>query len=479
MSISRSLSIANSGLAANARLAEVVSANIANALTEGYARRQVSLASSPVDGGVRVNGTMRLIDISLIGDRRAAQSGLAHQRTLMSGLARLETVLGAAGSGTGISDRIVALEQTLAETGADPSSDIRLGQVLSRLNDVVSGLHAGQRTITQLRQEADAGIAAGVDDLNRMLTRLEGINQQVRRTHGSSTDQSGLMDERQVLIDRIADLVPVREIPREGGTIALMTTGGLILLDGTAASIAFSASPVIEPDMSLAGGVLSGLTVNGRPMVPGDGGARFAGGSLAAGFDLRDVRLPAAQEELDALARDLILRFQDPAVDPSLAPGDGGLLTESGGPLNLLGGEGLAGRLRINAAVDPAQGGALWRLRDGVGASTPGPVGDARQIDAWIAALERPQALVTGGRTGGAATLAARMESGLGTVRRDVERDVSYSNARLTGLREAELAQGVDSDHEMQMLLRIEQAYAANARVIQAVDEMMRLLMEI
>ena len=38
---------------------------------------------------------------------------------------------------------------------------------------------------------------------------------------------------------------------------------------------------------------------------------------------------------------------------------------------------------------------------------------------------------------------------------------------------------GVDTDTEMQKLLLIEQAYAANARVIQTVDELMQQLLEL
>jgi len=56
---------------------------------------------------------------------------------------------------------------------------------------------------------------------------------------------------------------------------------------------------------------------------------------------------------------------------------------------------------------------------------------------------------------------------------------MSFASARYGVLREAELADGVDSDHEMQMLLRIEQAYAANARVMQTVQSMIQTLMEI
>ena len=42
-----------------------------------------------------------------------------------------------------------------------------------------------------------------------------------------------------------------------------------------------------------------------------------------------------------------------------------------------------------------------------------------------------------------------------------------------------ELQGGVDTDREMQDLLQIEKAYAANAKVIQTVDEMLDLLLGI
>jgi flagellar hook-associated protein 1 FlgK len=45
-------------------------------------------------------------------------------------------------------------------------------------------------------------------------------------------------------------------------------------------------------------------------------------------------------------------------------------------------------------------------------------------------------------------------------------------------LRDQELAGGVDTDREMEMLLEIEQGYAANARIIQSVDEMLKQLLE-
>jgi flagellar hook-associated protein 1 FlgK len=54
------------------------------------------------------------------------------------------------------------------------------------------------------------------------------------------------------------------------------------------------------------------------------------------------------------------------------------------------------------------------------------------------------------------------------------------ASARSTVLRDTELAKtGVDTDAELQKLLVIEQAYAANARVIQTVGEMVDQLLRL
>jgi flagellar hook-associated protein 1 FlgK len=56
MSISGALSNALSGLNASSRTADVVSANVANVLTEGYAPRDIALQSQRDGRGVSVTG---------------------------------------------------------------------------------------------------------------------------------------------------------------------------------------------------------------------------------------------------------------------------------------------------------------------------------------------------------------------------------------------------------------------------------------
>jgi flagellar hook-associated protein 1 FlgK len=73
----------------------------------------------------------------------------------------------------------------------------------------------------------------------------------------------------------------------------------------------------------------------------------------------------------------------------------------------------------------------------------------------------------------------AVFSSEISSGRVNAEQDLSFSAARWDNLHNAELAGGVDTDVELQNLLRVEQAYAANAKVIQTISAMIQQIMEI
>ncbi len=482
MSISHSLSNALSGLTAASRMAEVVSSNLSNALTDGYGRRRLDLSSMSVGGrgaGVQIDGVQRMVDRSILSDRRLADSGMSGQKTLVKAWARLETVIGAVGDDTGLSGQLAAVERAMIAAASDPQSDQHLSGLVSQLGSLTAGLRNSAEGIRTLRQESDQSIATQVDDLNQSLRQVATLNADITRSRNTGGDPSALMDQRQRVIDQIATIVPLREMDRAGGQVALMTTSGLTLLDGPPAQFGFTAATYVTPDMTLASGALAGITLDGTPLDVSNGYGKLAGGSLAAQFKLRDQTLTDAQAGLDAIARDLVERFQDPATDPTLVAGDAGLLTDAGTAFDPLDTVGLSGRIAVNAAIDPSRGGALFRLRDGINAVAPGPVGNATQLHNWHDALTDRRSLTPGGLQTGAAGHVAALTSAIGAGRVDADAEMSFASARYGVLREAELADGVDSDHEMQMLLRIEQAYAANAKVVQTVQSMIQTLMEI
>jgi flagellar hook-associated protein 1 len=335
--------------------------------------------------------------------------------------------------------------------------------------------------LQKARVEADRGIAVDVQRLNDGLRTVARIDTQIVGMTARGEDTGALQDERQQLIDTMAEIVPLREVPRPDGSAALVTTGGLVLLDGRVATISFTPTRAIAPEFSLAGGDLSGLSIDGRPVATNAPPGLMDGGALAARFAIRDTAAPDAQAALDTLARDLVERLADPALDPSRSSGAPGLLTDAGLALDPIRETGLAGRLALNPLIDPAAGGALFRLRDGLGAAVPGPAGDGALLVRATALLAEPRSTAGGGLPAGRRNLqdvAADVLSAAATLRLSAESRDSAVAAQARTLRDAVAAGGVNTDAEMQRLLALEQAYAANARVLSVVDRLFAELLE-
>lgn len=489
MSITTALANATTGLRAASRAADVVSANISNAMTPGYARRDIVLSSLRLGGdgaGVQVSGIERAVDPLAIADRRLAEAGFARSEVTRDGLRAIEEAIGTPDDPGSISARAAAFEARLVEAASRPDADERLRLAVDAAERLAATISAAGEDVQTLRGRADASIGTMVDQLNRALVQVDRLNDEIARASGRSGEVGTLEEERQRVIDGIARIVPIRQLPRDSGAVALASTAGLVLLDGKPRSIEFAVKGTAEPWMTLEDGALSGLSIDGRPVDVAGEGSALGGGALQAEFDLRDRLGPDAQSALDALARDLVERFQDPGLDPTIAAGGAGLFTDAGAALDLVANpdaeEGLALRLGVNAALLPETGGAVWRLRDGVGAAAPGDAGQSALLTALsdrLAAVRAPASGPLEGTARSVTDLVAGTLSTFGIARQAEEGETAFRGALLDGLREREAASGVDTDDEMQKLLLIEQTYGANAKVVQTLDKLMTTLLNI
>lgn len=484
MSISSALSNALSGLSANARAAGVVSANLANIQTDGYGRREIELTHDlrGAGGGVRVNGITRHVDGGILSDRRLADSALAYSETRAQFLHEITSSVGTPDQPGSLAARVSALEAALVTAASRPEAENRLQAVAQRAADVTAGFNAVSEDIQAQRMRAEEQIERAVHALNADLSQMHDLNTQIQNAHRRGLDVSSLLDHRQVVVDRIADLVPVREIPREHGAIALMTSGGALLLDGSSATLEFTRSNVIEPHMTLGGNLLSGIKINGESVAPAGAQSPISGGRLSALFDVRDTLATTAQRQVDALARDIIERFQDPTLDGTIGGSELSLFTDAGTIFDASDETGIAGRMQLNALVDPNLGAQLWRLRDGLGATAPGAAGDATLLHAMSDALSSRKVMVSGGLDAGSGSVAqhlGEMVSQLTQNALTADRATSFAAVRQFGLEERLLSEGVNSDDETAHLLLIEQSYSANARMLQTLDEMIKTLLRI
>ena len=485
MTISSSLASAVSGLNAASRNVEVISNNIANAATPGYGRRELVTEARSVGSvgqGVRVVAVRRESDLVLITDRRVSQAATGGDAARAAYYNAIERAIGTTDSAVSIGSRIDAFDSALLAAAANPGTGARLTAAVAAADALTRQIAGAAGAVQEQRQRADSTIADQVEQLNAALRRVSDLNGQIRGHAGGNTDASALMDQRQQVIDSIAAILPLREVQREFGQVALYAVNGSALVEGPAAQFGFTPTAAIGATSSISDGSLSGLTLNGRPVAVSGSTSPIAGGAMAAQFNLRDTRAVESQAQLDALARDLVTRFSTSDLDMSRAAGVPGLFTDNGGAFDPLAETGLAQRVSVNAAVDPARGGALWRLRDGLGATTASEGGNAGLLVDLQAALTERRATASGGFLAGDRSFSAlqgELISAVASARIGAEAEASFSAARTEALVQQEEAGGVDTDFELQSLLMVEQAYAANAKVIQIIGQMLDKLMEI
>ena len=484
MSIGGTLSSALSGLTATAKAAELVSSNIANATTPGYARREIQLTARTVGAqgqGVLVVGVRRAVDLPLLGDRRLSQSTAGDADTRATFLRRFEQTIGTPDQAFSLNGRVAAFEAALTEASSHPESEPRLSAVLASAKALATQVGTASKDVQAARGLANSEIKNNVGQLNAALERVVKLNTEIRRGYGLGQDVAAFQDQRQQLVDQIAQIIPIREIQQTDGSTTLYTPSGAVLVDGVASVFGFSGISSVNPYVANGTG-LAGLTLNGNAIPTSGEKSVILGGTLGANFAVRDELAVSAQSQLDAVARDLVERFSDIGLDPTRAPGGPGLFTDAGSAFDPLNEVGLAQRMKVNAADDPTDGGALWRLRSGLGATTSGPAGDTSLLTALRSTLTAARDPVSGGFMGGPrsfSTLTSDLLSHAATARVLADGEAAYARTRLETFESIEAENGVDTDQEMQMLLQIEQAYAANAKVIQMVGEMMQRLLDI
>lgn len=489
MTLSRALGNAYSGLSNSAYRADVTANNIANASTPGYVRRSAISAESVVGGygnGVRTVGVERHQDVGVSRLRRDADGSAGRADVLANAHALIDQELGVPGESNSLFSGFTALETSLRELASTPESPALQNSALVSGTELVFQFNSLSSFANTMRSNADQQIGASVQTVNDALYRLQDINGDIAGRAPNSSEAGALEDERQRLLDTIGEIIPIKDLPRQGGQIDVVTDTGVSLLAGSVKELEFRPSAVVTADNSYRsdGSGLSGLFVGDQNLTPAENGNfGVSSGKLSGYFAIRDSAVPEFQAEIDALAGDLISRFSDDSLDPTKSAGAPGLFTDAGGSFDPANTAGLAGRLQLNAAIDPSQGGSATRLRDGIGATTTGPAGQSDILTNMVDAMTAVNGAPAGSKLSGvhsSSDLVAQISSMFGENRIRHESLAVAADTRASLLSDAEVqASGVDTDYELQNMLIIEQAYAANARVIQTVSDMIDRLLQL
>ncbi|MCB5410858.1 flagellar hook-associated protein FlgK [Pseudogemmobacter faecipullorum] len=459
MGISSAFNIATAGLRTTALQSDLVARNISNASTEGYTRKSADLVTR--HGTVAVAGISREVNSLLDRLDRGNRSELARSQTLAEGLKSYTDLLGQPDDATSPSAGLNEVYNALITLSGSPNNQAAQQGTVEMAKGLARQINDLAQVANALSSEVDLNIRYDVSDLNDRLTRIGQINMRLMQTGSGGVEGAELLDEMGRLLDQVSGYMDIQITSSPDGAVSVYTAGGTELVQGRRVS-----TLSYEPGTG-------SLRAGDTDITPGRNGNRgFSSGSLAGLMELRDTAIPKIRGELDGFAADLIARFS--AADPTLAPGAHGLFTDSALGTPGLDSSGLAARLMVNRAADPALGGNAGLLVSGFGTATTLEPGSSTIVNALISSIDQRPA---GGQS--LAERAANMVAGQQQMRVSAERAVQsaeLSGATISASRQN--LQGVNVDDELQVLMVIEQSYAANAKVLSTLQQMLDSLMD-
>ncbi|MBL8930950.1 MAG: flagellar hook-associated protein FlgK [Kineosporiaceae bacterium] len=458
MSTFGTLNTAVTGLLASQRAMDTAGQNVVNANTPGYSRQRVLLSAigatpsaslhtggkNPV-GGVQVDGVIRIRDAFLEATRAAAGSRHQALSAQESTLSTTELLLAEPGP-TGLQAGLDSFYAAWHELSLSPTDSASGSVVIERGGGLTDQLHTVGNGIANEWSSARTRLQQVVDQTNQAAEDLATLNTQIAAGTTAGRPVNELMDQRDTLVRKLADLIGGYAVPGQDGAVSVSVNGITLVSGSTAQTLTLTGAGDIDNAVS------SPPTITwGSVAVPVESGA--AAGYLSA---LR-TDLPNLSASVDAVA--VALRDAVNTVHTSgftLAGAAGGAF--------------FSGTTARNIAVVPTTPGQLAVA--GSAGTVDGSV--ARQIGELSS--DTTVSTVLGG-TDGPSALWRKAATGLGTQLQSLKAAVAAQGSVLDAAEDAVNSDaGVNLDEEMTGMLLFQRAYQASARVISTIDEMLDTL---
>jgi flagellar hook-associated protein 1 FlgK len=504
MGLDTALSIASGGLSnINAQFA-LLSQNVANAATPGYAVEVGSQQSLTADGvglGVHTGPATLQIDQALQASVVQQDATVAGLQTTQTSLQAIDSVLGAPGAGSDLGSLLGNLQNSFSTLLTDPSNQAQQSAVVQSAATLARGINTLSGSYAAQRQAAQNDLGSAVSTLNSTLATIGQLSDQIIALKPTTQSTADLENLRNEAVQTLSQLVSVKTVNQSNGDLLLYTAGGLSLPTRGAPS------PFSLPGASTAtgtyypGGGIQGIMLGGADVTN-----LMQGGRIGADITLRDTTLPTDQAALDEFAQGLSSRFAAQGLT---------LFTAPGGPVAVTGATqaGYVGYAET-IQVDPTVSANPSLVRDGTNAIAGSPAGAAAFTPnpatgpAGFTALIQnivsftfgtqaqnavPQTTLNTAGLGASGTLAVAFGAAgdtLGDFANSLVSAQSQQSATATNNLTTEQAlqtslsakvtsvSGVNMDTELSQMLSLQNAYSANARVMTAVQSMFTQLLQ-
>jgi flagellar hook-associated protein 1 FlgK len=426
------------------------SQNVANVMTPGYTRQGVLLSSVYLNAGNRINPGSGVAVPSLIRFSDAyksqqmwqAASNLGQYDTAQPYLTQLEQVMG--DDTTNINSGMDIFFGALNAASVEPASKPLRDQVITTAGALAQRFNNLRQLLSTQRQSVDMQRSAIIDQINELTPDIAALNQKISTVGATGTIPSGLVDERDQKIDKLASLVGLQVVDQPDGSRNVSLRSGQPLVVGTMAS-----TMKIDPSGRLT------LTFGLESFALDD---TAMGGQLGGLYDYTNNTLTPQTQSIVEMAQGLSKMINDQLGAGYAMDGT------SGQPL---------------FDFDPTSASAMLTTHPGIVSqdlafsSDPTLPGDSGNLLAVIGLKDQPVSislLGSGSLLGDAYT---QLVGKLGTDSQQNQASLTMAQTVRDQAEESwKSSSGVNSDEEAVNLVQYQQMYQANMKVVAVANQL-------
>jgi flagellar hook-associated protein 1 len=463
MGVTSILNIAKNALFAQQTAIQVVSNNVANVNTKGYARQEAVLVEDAnlrtdlglLGNGVKVSMVISHYDKYLEASVAKENNSLEEQKTYEQYFGRIESILDE--SNSSLTSNISAFFNTWQDLSADPLS------VTSRSNVATAGvnLSTGIRNIygelRDLQIETDNNVSKEVVNINSMLHAIAALNNQIYAAGAGGGENSSLVNQRAQLLQELSGKIDIQYFADRDGGMSVMTSGGKPLVDReTVYELSAEKSPVTN---------FYSITWQGNSQVSVDITNSIQGGALRGLINLRDDQIAGFMGSIDDLAQSIMTEVNS--------------VHSTGYNMN--------GTTNINLFANLTQNfAAAMDISDEVktdvmNIAVTSSASNQSNNDVALAIADLGIGSVTiNGQDTTYVDFTASTSSRIGSLSQNAQDLSEYHQNLMTSVeKQRDSISGVSIDEELSNLIKYQYAYQAAARLINAADTLMNSLLEI
>jgi flagellar hook-associated protein 1 len=287
-----------SGLLAFQRALDTTSHNISNVNTDGYSRQRVEIGTRPADpygngwigNGSKVNTVRRVYDDFVAAQTRVTSSGFERLDVFAGNAERINNIFG--DSSTGLTATLQKFVNAFQGVANSPASIPARQVLLSEASSLTEKLAYYDNRLADMDAEVNSRLTSEVSEINALSQGIAKLNEDISvgiaRTGGQPPND--LLDQRDRLLDQLAQKVSVNVVKQDGGAANVFIGTGQPLVLGSTANTLTTVQDGFDPTRLNLGMKTSGGTV--------DITRNISGGVLGGVLDFRREMLDPAHNAL-------------------------------------------------------------------------------------------------------------------------------------------------------------------------------------